>query len=163
MTARTPPRDANHILKHFEALGLRQEETTMANTQIISRKEQELSVLCEDRSGTLAHLANLFGKAKVNILAVSCTISGVQGAVHVIVDDIPRARRVLDREHISYLQHDVLYVELPNLPGTLAKFSGKLAAQNINVTNAYGTATKGNKKAIVIFRVSDIDKAANIR
>jgi hypothetical protein len=163
MTARTPPRDANHIVKCLEALGLHQEETTMAKTQMISRREQELSVLCEDRPGTLAQLANLLGKAKVNIVAISCTTSGVQGAVHVIVDDIARARRVLDREHISYMEHDVLYVELPNLPGALAKFCGKLAAENINVTNAYGTATRGNKKAIVIFRVSDIDKAANIR
>jgi hypothetical protein len=135
----------------------------MAKMQIISRREQELSVLCEDRPGMLAQLANLLGKAKVNIVAVSCTMSGVQGELHVIVDDIPRARKVLDREHIFYMEHGVLYVELPNLPGALAKFCGKLAAQNINVTNAYGTATKGNKKVIIIFRVSDIDKAANIR
>ncbi len=46
---------------------------------------------------------------------------------------------------------------------SLANFTGKLAAQNINVTNAYGTAPKGSKKAILIFRVSDLDKAALIQ
>lgn len=135
----------------------------MPNTRMVSRKERELSVICEDRPGTLSHLAKVLGNAKVNILAASCTTSGVQGAVRVIVDDVPRAKNILDREHLSYTEHDVLYVELPNLPGSLAEFSGKLAAQNINVTNAYGTATKGTKKAIVIFRLSDLDKAASIR
>jgi len=83
--------------------------------------------------------------------------------VRVIVDDVPRAKKILDREHISYTEHDVLYVELPNLPGALASFSGKLAAQNINVTTAYATTSKGSKKAIMIFRASDLDKAAAIR
>jgi hypothetical protein len=135
----------------------------MAKQRIVSRKEQELSIICEDRPGTLSHVAKLLGDAKVNILAMSCAPSGVQGAVRVIVDDVPRAKRILDREHLSYTEHDVLYVELPNLPGTLASFAGKLAAQNINVTTAYETATKGSKKAIIIFRVSDLDKAAAIQ
>lgn len=135
----------------------------MVKTRIVSRKERELSIICEDRPGTLSHLAKLFGAAKVNVVAMSCTTSGVQGAVRIVVDDFPRAKRTLDREHASYTEHDVLYVELPNVPGALANFTGKLAAQNINVTTAYGTATKGSKKAILIFRVSDLDKAALIQ
>ena len=135
----------------------------MVKTRIVSRKERELSIICEDRPGTLSHLAKLFGAAKVNIVAMSCTTSGVQGAVRIVVDDFPRAKRTLDREHASYTEHDVLYVELPNLPGALANFTGKLAAQNINVTTAYATTTKGSKKALIIFRVSDLNKAAGIR
>ena len=135
----------------------------MAKQKIVSRRELELSIICEDRPGTLSHLAKLLGDAKVNIVAMSCTTSGVQGAVRIIVDDVPRAKRILDREHLPYTEHDVLYVELPNLPGALASFTGKLATQNINVTTAYETATKGSKKAIVIFRVSDLDKAALIQ
>jgi hypothetical protein len=134
----------------------------MAKMRIVSRKEHELSMNCEDRPGTLSILAKLFGNAKVNILATCCTTAGVQGAVHVIVDDVLRAKRILDREHIPYTEHEVLYVEMPNLPGALAKFCARLAAQNINVTNAYGTSTKGSKKAVTVFRVSDLEKAASI-
>lgn len=135
----------------------------MAKTKIFSRKERELSITCEDRPETLSHVARLLGDAKVNILAMSCVTSGVQGAVRVIVDDFARAKKILDREHLSYTEHDVLYVELPNLPGALADFAGKLATQNINVTTAYETSARGSKKAIIIFRVSDLDKAARIR
>lgn len=135
----------------------------MPKPRIVSRSETELSVLCEDRPGMLSQLAKLLGSAKVNILAVSCAPAGVQGAVRVIVDNLARAKKAFDGDHISYTEHEVLYAELPNLPGALAEFAGKLAAQNINITTAYGAANKGSKKAVMIFRVSDLDKALHIR
>ena len=134
----------------------------MANGRIVSRRERELSITCDDCPGTLFRLAKILGDAKVNIVATSCTTTGAQGAVRVIVDDVPRAMKALDSEHLSYTEHDVLCVELPNLSGSLASFTGKLATQDINITTVYGTATKGSKKAIIIFRVSDLDKAAGI-
>jgi hypothetical protein len=135
----------------------------MPKARIVSRGERELSILCEDRPGTLSQLAKLLGSARVNILAMSCAPAGVQGAARVIVDDLARAKKALDQEHLSYTEHGVLYVELPNLPGSLAEFAGRLAAQNINITTAYGSSAKGSKKAVVIFRVSDLDKALTIR
>lgn len=129
----------------------------------MSRREREFSITCDDCRGTLSHLAKILGDANVNIVATGCITAGAQGAVRFIVDDVPRAKRTLDREHLSYTEHDVLCVELPNLSGPLANFTGKLATQDINVTTVYGTATKGSKKAIIIFRVSDLDKAAGIR
>jgi hypothetical protein len=135
----------------------------MPKARIVPRKGREISILCEDRPGTLSHLAKLLGSAKVNIVAVSCTPAGVQCALRLIVDNLSRAKKALDLEHLPYTEHDVLYVELPNLPGSLAEFSGKLAAQNINITTAYGAATKGSKKAVIIFKVSDLEKALAIR
>ena len=135
----------------------------MPKARIVSRSARELSILCEDRPGTLSHLAKSLAIARVNILAMSCAPAGMQGAVRLIVDDVARAKKALDREHLSYSEHDVLYVELPNLPGELADFAGKLASQNINITTAYGSTARGSKKAVVIFRVSDLDKALTIR
>jgi hypothetical protein len=128
-----------------------------------SRKAKQLSITCQDRPGTLARLAKLLGEWDMNIVAMSCAPLGVQGTVHIIVDDAERAMNVLDREHISYTEQDVLHVELENLPGCLGKYAGKLAEQNINITTAYGSAVKGCKKATVIFKVSDLEKAARIR
>jgi hypothetical protein len=56
-----------------------------------------------------------------------------------------------------------LHVELPNLPGALGSFAGKLAVKEINITSGYATTTKGTKKAGVVLAVSDLDKAARIR
>jgi hypothetical protein len=128
-----------------------------------SQKAKQISIVCEDRPGTLSRLAKLLGEWDVNIVAMSCAPFGVQGTVHVVVDDMERAKNVLDRENISYSEQDVLHVVLENLPGCLGEFAGKLAEQNINITTAYGSSSKGCKKATVIFKVSDLDKAARIR
>ncbi len=127
-----------------------------------SRKAKQLSINCEDRPGTLSSVAELLGKWEVNIVAMSCAPLGVQGTIHIVVDDMERAKSLLDREHISYTEQDVLHVELENLPGSLGGFAGKLAEQNINITTAYGSAVKGCRKATVIFKVSDLDGAARI-
>jgi hypothetical protein len=128
-----------------------------------SRKAKQLSITCEDRPGTLSRLAKLLGESDVNIIAMNCATLGVQGTVHVVVDDLGRAKKVLDREYVSYTEQDVLHVEMENLPGCLGEFAGKLAEQNINITTAYGSATKGCKMATVIFKVSDLERAARIR
>jgi hypothetical protein len=128
-----------------------------------SRKAKQLSITCEDRPGTLSRLAKLLGESDVNIIAMNCATLGVQGTVHVVVDDLGRAKKVLDREYVSYTEQDVLHVEMENLPGCLGEFAGKLAEQNINITTGYGSAAKGCKMATVIFKVSDLERAARIR
>jgi hypothetical protein len=129
----------------------------------LSRHAKQLSIDCQDRPGTLSKLAKLLGESEVNIVAMSCATVGVQGPVHVVVDDLGQAKKVLDRAHVCYTEQNVLRVELENLPGCLGKFAGRLAEQNINITTAYGSAAKGCKKATVIFKVSDLKKAARIR
>jgi UTP:GlnB (protein PII) uridylyltransferase len=49
-------------------------------------KATQLTVSCENRPGTLAHVARVLGDAKVNIVAFSVGTSG-GGDVHLVVDD----------------------------------------------------------------------------
>ncbi len=126
-------------------------------------KAKMLTVSCENRPGTLAHVARIVGDAKVNILAFLTTTSGTEGAVQLVVDKVDRAKKALDGAGLSYTEAEVLYIELPDLPGALASFTGKLAAKEINITSGYATTVKGSKKAGVVFAVSDFDKAARVR
>lgn len=128
-----------------------------------SRKTKQLTIICEDRPGTLSRLAKLLGAEDVNIVAMCCAPFGIQGTVHIVVDNVKRAKSVLDRECISYTEQDVLHVEMKNMPGRLGEFAGELAKENINITTAYGSSIKKCKQATVIFRVSDLERAARIR
>ena len=128
-----------------------------------SRKAIQLTIACEDRPGTLSKLAKLLGEKGVDITAMSCAPVGVQGYIHLVVDNEKRAKKALAREHISFTEQEVLEVDLPNLPGCLGAFAEKLAQQNINITTAYGSASKGSRKTRIIFKVSDLQKAAKIR
>ncbi len=126
-------------------------------------KAKQLSVSVENRPGTLAHVARVLGDAKVNILAFLTTSSGEEGAVHLVVDKMNKAKKVLDSAGLSYSEADVLHVELSNVPGALGKFAEKLAAKEINITSGYQTTVKGSRKASVVFAVSDLEKAARVR
>ncbi len=126
-------------------------------------KVNQLTVRCENRPGTLANVAKVLGDAKVNILAFLTTTSGSEGAVHLVLDNVNKAKKALDSAGLSYTEADVLHIELKNDPGSLGQFAAKLAAKDINITCGYQTTVKGSKKASVVLAVSDLDKAARIR
>lgn len=126
-------------------------------------KAKQLTISCENRPGALARLARVLGDAKVNIQGFLTTTSGPTGSVEFIVDNTNKAKKALEREGISYTEQAVLQVALPNVPGALARFAGKLAGRDINITSGYQTTVKGTRKATVVLAVSDLDKAAGIR
>jgi hypothetical protein len=126
-------------------------------------KARQLSISVENRPGTLAHVARVLGDAKVNILAFLATTSGAEGAVHIVPDNVNKAKKALEGAGFSYTEAEVLLVKLPNVPGALGNFAGKLAAKDINITLGCQTTVQGSRKASVTLAVSDLEKAARVR
>jgi hypothetical protein len=126
-------------------------------------KAKQLTIPCENKPGTLAHVAKVLGHANLNILASLTTTSGAEGSVQVVVDNANEAKKALEGAGLSYSEADALHVELPSLPGALGSFAGRLAVKGVNITSGFATAAKGTKKAGVVLTVSDLDKAARIR
>ncbi len=126
-------------------------------------KAKQLIIRVENRPGTLPHIARVLGEAKVNILAFLTPTSGAEGSVQVVADNMAKAKKALDEAGLSYVEADVIHVELPNVPGALGKYAAKLADKDINITCGYQTAARGSKKASVVLVVSDLEKAARIR
>ena len=89
-------------------------------------KAAQLTVSVENRPGTMAHVARVLGDAKVDIRAFRTTSSGSPGSIEVVVDNVNKAKKALDREGMAYTEQSVLHVELPNKPGALGSFAGKL-------------------------------------
>ena len=73
-------------------------------------KAKQLTVSCENRPGTLAHVATVFGDAKVNILAFVTTTSGAEGSVQLLADTANKAKQALEGPGLSYSEADVLRV-----------------------------------------------------
>ncbi len=126
-------------------------------------KAKQLIVSCENRPGTLAHVARVLGEAKVNILAFHVATADAEGTVQLVVDNVNKARNALDREKLFFTEAEVLHVELPNVAGALGSFTGKLAFKDVNITSGYATTVKGSRKASVVLAVSGLDKAARVR
>jgi hypothetical protein len=125
-------------------------------------KVNQLTVRCENRPGTLAHIAKVMGDADVNILGFLLTTSGSKGHVKLVVDDVEKAKEALEEADLFYAEQAVLHAKLANVPGALGRFARKLAAKNINVTSGYQTIEKDSKRASVVLEVSNLEKAAHV-
>jgi hypothetical protein len=125
-------------------------------------KVKQLTVSCENRPGTLADIAGILGKAKVNILAFNAASAGAMGYIQFIVDNAKKARKVLKAHRISCYEEVVLHVTLPNVPGALAGLARKMAAKDVNIGAGYQTTVEGGKQASVVLAVFPLASATKI-
>ena len=125
-------------------------------------KVKQLTVSCSNRPGTLAHVANVLGDAKVNIQGFLLRTSGPKGFVQLLVNNVSRAKKALDRAGITYTDETVLMANISNAPGALGRFAAILAAKNINITSGFQTILKGSRRAVVVLEVSRLESAIRV-
>ena len=125
-------------------------------------KVTELTIPCENRPGTLSHIATVLGKAKVNIVGFLITSREKKSFVKLIVDNVEAAKEALYIAELPYFESTVLHARLPNVPGALGRFAEKLAAKKINIISGYQTIDKDSKKASIVLEVSNLDRALRL-
>jgi hypothetical protein len=123
-------------------------------------KIKQLTISIENRPGALAAVARTLGNAKVNILSLLGSGQGTSGTIHLIVDDTRRAKKALDEAKLAFRETVAEEFELPNKPGALAQALEKLAAKGINLSSIHATASKGGKKAVIVYTVETAETAA---
>ena len=123
-------------------------------------KTKQFTIAVQNRPGAIAEIARTLGDAKVNILALSGTAQGTSGTVQLVVEDSRRAKKALDEVKVSYQETAAEEYELPNKPGALARYLEKLATKGVNLNSIYATATKGGKKAVVVYAAEAEAKAS---
>jgi len=123
-------------------------------------KTRQLSVTVDHKPGAVAEIVRTLGNAKVNILALAAWVEGPSGTVTVIVEDARRAKKALDSAGIAYQETPAEEVALANKPGALAQCLDKLATKGVNLSSIHATASKGGKKAVVVYTAEAADKAA---
>ena len=123
-------------------------------------KVKELTVQLDNRPGTLARLLKVLADGRVNLLAFLGTAAGAQGSVHVVVDNVIRAKKALGEAGFAFTEGRLEEFELANTPGALAQLAETLAKRGINIDRAYATAPKRARKAVVVLATS---KASGVR
>ena len=117
-------------------------------------KVKQLTISLENRPGALAQMAQVLADAKVNVVALLGSSAGAQGSAQVVVEQISKAKKALDKAGMSYTEGALEQFKLKNKPGALAKVTGKLAKKGINIKSAYATMPKGAKKAVLLVATS---------
>jgi hypothetical protein len=120
-------------------------------------KVTQLTVFLENRSGRLAEIADLLGRAGVNIRGFSTTEAAEYGIVRLIVPDPDKARVLLHDAGFTTHFSQVLCVRVQDEPGGLAGVLDQLAAQDISVDYLYSISFN-----CICFAVKDIDRAVTL-
>src|SRR3989442_1546454 len=98
----------------------------------------QLSVWLPNMPGTLRMLAQVLGSAKINISLFILTETGTYNIIRIIVDEVKKAKHVLEAAELPVKSTEMLVLKIPDKPGQLACIGQILSEQGINIEYLYG-------------------------
>lgn len=123
---------------------------------------KQLSVFLENRKGSLAEISQLLGGNGLNMLAVSIADTDNFGICRLIVSDAEEGVRVLRSAGYTVRVTEVLVVCVPDRPSGLADILRMMEKEDISVEYLYSFVRNSGFNALIIFRVSNIDRAEQV-
>ena len=116
---------------------------------------KDLTVVLEDRPGTIADLGEALGKAGINIDGMCGFPCEGKGILHILVDDASGARRALEAIGFNVIsERDVFLHDTEDRSGVLGEVARKIANAGVNVDLLY----KATKTKLVL-GVDNLEKA----
>ncbi len=99
---------------------------------------KDLTVILEDRPGTLADMGEALGKAGINIDGMCGFPSEGKGVIHLLVEDAAGARSALEGAGIEVgAEREVVVVEADDRPGAFGDIARKIANEGVNFDLVY--------------------------
>jgi len=119
---------------------------------------KDLTVILQNRPGTLADMAESLGKAGINMEGLCGFPCEGEGLIHVLVEDAATAHKVLEEAGLEVrAEREVLVLDMEPFvgkPGTGGEMARKIADAGVNVDLLY--FTENNR---LVLGVDDLDKA----
>jgi hypothetical protein len=123
----------------------------------------QLNLPLDNEIGTLARLCRELAHGGVNLLAIAAPEAGHEGGIRLLVMNRDLAVRALSKAGYLFSEEQVLFVEVTNRPGALAKTVEKLAKARMNIRYAYATASPRAKKSAAVIAVAEEDLARAVK
>lgn len=123
-------------------------------------KVTQISVFVENRPGRLMHLLQVLSDAQINLRALSVADTADFGIARVIVSDTEAALQAIKGAGLTARTTEVLQVEIPDIPGGLARtVIAPLAQAGVNIEYTYAYSERPSEKAVVVLKVDDLERA----
>ena len=122
-------------------------------------KVKQLSVFIENAPGRLFQVAQALGEAGINIRALQVADVGEFGVLRLLVSNVTQAMQILMAGNMPARVDEVVAVEIEDQPGGLARILKPLLEGGISINYAYGLVGAPCGKAVMIFRLSDNERA----
>ena len=123
---------------------------------------KQISVFIENTPGRLADFTRLLGDNKIDLVSLSIADTTNFGILRGIVADYERAEKLISEACYTVRLTDVLAASVPDVPGGLAKVLQMLSENGISIEYLYSFVRNAGKNALIIFRVEELDKAAQV-
>ena len=122
-------------------------------------KVEQISIFLENKPGGLSSVTKALSDAKINIRALSLADTSDFGILRLIVDDVAKAKEVLNSRGFAVGRTSVVAVEVPDKPGGLHSILDLLTGKGINVEYMYAFVERSGENAVIIFRFDSTDEA----
>ena len=115
---------------------------------------QDVTVILENRPGTLADVGETLGKSGINIDGLCGIPCEGKGVLHLLVENGAAARSVLEAAGFTVMgPEDVLVLPIDDRPGSFGQMTRKIADAGINVDLVYVAS-----QTRVVIAADDLEK-----
>ena len=123
---------------------------------------RQLSVLVENKPGSLMEVTSRLTEAHVNIRAVANFDAPDFGILRMVVDKPEEAKEYLTTRGYVVSVHEVMGVELEDKKGNLNQMLSVLAEGKLNINYIYSFVIRDGRAPVMVFQTDDYEKATQI-
>jgi hypothetical protein len=125
-------------------------------------KVKEFTVTIEDKPGALGRFFLALAERGVNILAFQSYVEEGESLARLLVDDPASATAALGGLRMIFEETEAAVVRLAHRPGELGRAASRLGENQINIDYSYFGMEPGSTRALVVFGVDNLRRAANL-
>ena len=123
---------------------------------------RQLSVLVENKPGSLMEVTSRLTEAHVNIRAVANFDAPDFGILRMVVDKPEEAKEYLTTRGYVVSVHEVMGGELEDKKGNLNQMLSILAEGKLNINYIYSFVIRDGRAPVMVLKTDDYEKATQI-
>jgi hypothetical protein len=118
---------------------------------------KQLTIFLENRPGRIKSICDVLLANNLNIWAFAIQDRGEFGLIKLVVDKPSQAQLALADQGFACALKDVLAIAADDKPVNLDKLALILSQKNVNIKDAYGFVSPGNKQGICMMEIQNTD------
>lgn len=122
----------------------------------------QISIFLENKSGRLAEVAKTLSDGGINLRAAMIADTADFGILRIVVDNYEKASMILEENNFTTRVTKVLGIEVEDTPGGLYRIMKLFKDNNVNIEYIYASLARKDGKAIVVFKVENVEKGLEI-
>ncbi len=123
---------------------------------------QQMSIFLENKLGSFAQALTVLGDNQIDLIAMSVADTTDFGIMRTIVCDLNKALSAVKENGYTAKCSDVVAVGVSDAPGGLASALQLLHDNDISVEYMYSFVRRIQKQAVIILRVTELEKTENL-